>query len=322
MIKKEVYIKAAAQISMQQPLSEAWMQSPIRYDEHYVRSIEPNYREFIHPMEARRMGKILKRALTTSLSVIRQSNIEHPDAIITGTGLGCIDNTEQFLGAMCRDGEQLLKPTPFMQSTHNTISSLIAISTKCHGYNATYSHRGISFESALFDAMLQFWLGKISTALVGSHDELTPDWYTLFNKVGYAVHLAGEASVSFMLAADSGDAWCRISSVQILHSPSAGKIKQTIGELAIEQIDAVMSEKDELTDSLFENIPLLHYKHLFGESYSASAFGVYAAACCLKYQHIPSILYRDISSKPIIPSNILFIGRSGTDYSFIFLKAL
>ncbi len=321
MMKKTVYIKAAAQISMQQPLSEEWMQSPIIYSEPYVRSIEPNYREFINPMEARRMGKIMKRALTTSLSVIRQSKIEQPDAIITGTGLGCIDNTEQFLGAMCRDGEHLLKPTPFMQSTHNTISSLIAINTKCHGYNVTYSHRGISFESALLDAMLQFRLDKINTALVGSHDELTPDWYTLFNKVGYAGRLAGEASASFMLATTSEDAWCEISGIKILHHPTSKEIGQVISELSAAPVNAVMTEETELAHHLFENTPLLHYKHLFGESYSASALGVYASACCLKYHSIPTIFY-DASSARTAPESILFIGRSDTDYSFILLKAL
>ena len=49
---------------------------------------------------------------------------------------------------MATFGENCLKPSLFMQSTHNTIGSLIGIVLKCHGYNNTYSHEGISFESA------------------------------------------------------------------------------------------------------------------------------------------------------------------------------
>ncbi|MBO7366117.1 MAG: beta-ketoacyl synthase chain length factor, partial [Bacteroidales bacterium] len=87
-----------------------------------------------------------------------------------------------------------LSPTSFMQSTHNTVSSMIAIHLGCHGYNATYSHTGASLESALLDAWLQISLGDIDTALVGRFDEEAP----LFSKVG-----AGEnVAISYVLSAD------------------------------------------------------------------------------------------------------------------------
>ena len=85
-----------------------------------------------------------------------------------------LETSEQFLQDICENGEQLLKPTLFMQSTHNTIGSLIAIRLGCHGYNATYSHTGCSLRSALEDAMLQLQLGDIESALVGWYDERTP----------------------------------------------------------------------------------------------------------------------------------------------------
>ena len=47
------------------------------------------------------------------------------------------------------------RPTSFMQPAHNTISSLIAIRHHCHGYNATYSHKHLSSDSALPDASIQ-----------------------------------------------------------------------------------------------------------------------------------------------------------------------
>ena len=38
-----------------------------------------------------------------------------------------------------------------------------------HGYNATYSHTGCSFRSALEDAMMQLQLGDISSAMDRMH---------------------------------------------------------------------------------------------------------------------------------------------------------
>ncbi|MBP5782354.1 MAG: hypothetical protein J6W04_02325, partial [Bacteroidales bacterium] len=121
MTRNSFYIKSTAQLSIQQPLCEDWMENPIWYDSSFVRSLEPDYKQFIPPMEARRMTRIMKRALTTSNVAIKKSGLVLPDAIITGTGWGCMENTEQFLDVLCNEGEQLLKPTLFMQSTHNTI---------------------------------------------------------------------------------------------------------------------------------------------------------------------------------------------------------
>lgn len=136
---------------------------------------EPDYRLLFSPLEARRMGALLKRAVWTSTEALKQAGIEVPDAIITATDFGCIANSEEFLKAMKGLIDAPMKPTHFMQSTHNTISSLLAIRFKCHGYNATYSHRSASLESALMDAYMQIALGDIDNALVGWFDEKTQD---------------------------------------------------------------------------------------------------------------------------------------------------
>ena len=78
-----VKILSAKQISIQNPLSEEWMESPLAYTEGYVPAIDPDFRQFISAGDALRMGKLLKRALATSLSALREGGIEHPDAIIT-----------------------------------------------------------------------------------------------------------------------------------------------------------------------------------------------------------------------------------------------
>jgi 3-oxoacyl-(acyl-carrier-protein) synthase len=142
-------------------------------------------RDYVKPLEARRMGKIMKSSLLSSLKALRQAGIEQPDAIITGTALGCLENSELLLRQMVEEGETMLKPTYFMQSTHNTISSNIAIRLGCHGYNITYTQDQASFDWAMRDAELLLKSGKCKTVLVGCHDESTPFYRQLMQRLGY-----------------------------------------------------------------------------------------------------------------------------------------
>ncbi len=322
-----IYIKSAAQISMQEPLSESWMTSPVTYQEPYVRCIDPNFREWFNPLESRRMGKILKRALVTAMTAIKLAGNQQPDAIITGTGLGCIEHTEQFLSQLCQEGEGLLKPTSFMQSTHNTISSLIAIHTQCHGYNSTYSHKGISFDSALMDAFVQMRLGDIDAALVTGNDELTPSYFDILRRTGYVGQsgqvAASEASVAMMLSTDPHQALCEIESLYMTCSPDDSSA-------SFGQIDAVLlgtngcMVNDEVYDRLTEHyssVPQLHYKHLFGEGYSASALGLYAAAHILKAGEAPALMRRDSKEGALSVRRLLVINHSdSTNFTYTVLR--
>ena len=133
-----------------------------------------DYKEYISTKEGRRMGKLMKAATLTSLMALREADIECPDAIITATGNGMLETSEKFLVDMVDNGEETLSPTLFMQSTHNTIGSAIAIRTHCHGYNITYTQGKDSMKWALRDAKRLIRMGKAKTVLVGCHDESSP----------------------------------------------------------------------------------------------------------------------------------------------------
>ncbi len=331
MEKTSVKILSAKQISIQNPLSEEWMENPLSYTEDYVRAVDPDFKQFISAGDARRMGKLLKRALATSLSALQEGGIENPDAIITGTGFGSIENTELFLDALVREGEQLLKPTQFMQSTHNTASSLIGIHTKCHGYNSTYSQKGFSFDSALYDAWMQFRIGRIKSALVGSHDEMSPVFSGFVRKAGHVKEgeICSEAAVSVLLA-DSGDAaYCSLEGVKLFDTPSQDALKQVLADMTAGGIDAVMTgmsgnaENDSwygFLDAMLPGVPQLRYKPLFGVNFSSSATGFYASACCLKKGSVPAVL--SASGKAIdCDKGILVVNVvEGRHYSFSLLK--
>ena len=141
-------------------------------------------KDVISPMEARRMGKLLKAATLSSLRALKIAEIEKPDAIITATSRGMLENSEKFLIDMVENGESLLKPTLFMQSTHNTIGSSIAIRLGCHGYNTTYSQGNESLDWAMRDAERLIKSGKANCVLVGVHDESTPLLNELLSKAG------------------------------------------------------------------------------------------------------------------------------------------
>ena len=75
---RKIYIKSATQISMQQPLSEEWLTAPLVQTETYVRSQDPNFREWLNPLESRRMGKIMKRAIVTATAAMKEADSRHP----------------------------------------------------------------------------------------------------------------------------------------------------------------------------------------------------------------------------------------------------
>lgn len=133
-------------------------------------------KEYLKPMEVRRMGPLMRSTLLSSLDALKQAGIECPDAIITGTTLGCIDNSEKLLREMTSTDEASTSPTLFMQSTHNTIGSAIAINLGCHGYNTTYTQAEASLDWCIRDAELLLRSGQAKSVLVGCHDENT-EWY-------------------------------------------------------------------------------------------------------------------------------------------------
>ena len=349
-----VYIRAVSQISIQQPLNEQWFDQPVFPTEVNNASQEPDYTKYINPMAARRMGKLFKRAIATAVDVMQKSETEQVDAIITGTGLGCIEHTEKFLNAMLDNDEECLPPTPFMQSTHNTISSQMALHLKCHGYNCTYSHRGSSFDNSLLDALTQMHLGEIHSAMVCGHEEMTPSHFQMLGKIGYwketldknALHrhdtkgsFSGSSSVNLLLTDTAHSSnLCAIRAMQVLYCPNDQQLhdalQQTLAQahLNTDDISAIVMglNGDQQNDEVYLHFaqqncpqtPIVWYKHIFGESYCASAFGTYTAAVMLQRQQIPEHMLYTSCNTSIKSQNILVYNHfQNKDHSFILLSS-
>ncbi len=174
------------------------------------------YNRYLPPIKARRMGKLQKRALVTALKAMEISGVAHPEAILNGTAMGCMEHSVQLLKGLEQEGETVNMPTAFMQSTHNTVASLIAIHTGNHGYNNTYAHRTVSFECALQDAWLQLRTGRLRTALVCANDEITEfqqQHPRFFGQMEYA-----DRSEAWMLSVEPGaQPLYELENVRIIH---------------------------------------------------------------------------------------------------------
>ncbi|HPT12727.1 MAG TPA: beta-ketoacyl synthase N-terminal-like domain-containing protein [Bacteroidales bacterium] len=317
-----VYITGIGKISVQ-PSGQSGS-APQYFETRYARCSDPAFSDYINPMEARRMSTIIKRAIVSTQMALGEAGIEMPGAVITGTGLGCIEDTEKFLTSMINDNEKFLKPTYFIHSTHNTISSQVAIRLKCNGYNNTFVHRGISFELALHDAMLLFMQKKVHSALVGGHDEMTPAYFNLLDRIGYwkkeivsssslhtsnsAGSVAGEGSISLVLSDEkSPSAYARITDVSTFYNGngttdpserieaflSLNGLKPSDIDLVMTGINGDVNDNNvyyQVLEKTFKNNPAGWYKHLSLEYFTSPAFGLQASAQCLKSGNIPEHL--------------------------------
>lgn len=163
------YISAASTISHQPTFGNAGFSDSLRALESSSAIMSPNYKEYIDAGLLRRMSKILRMSVTCAKDALAQANLEQPDAIIVGTGLGCLQDTEKFLNTFLTV-EGLLPPTSFIQSTHNTIAGQISLSIGNHGYNMTHTQNTLSFEHALQDSLMLLNEGS-ENVLAGGADE-------------------------------------------------------------------------------------------------------------------------------------------------------
>src|SRR5690554_3696017 len=170
---KKVYINSVASISPQKTFDNSvFLDEIIEYNDNVITAFDPDYKQYISPAAARRMAKGIKMGVVASKIAMEEAGVETVDAIVTGTGMGCMIDSEKFVSAIIDNNEQYLTPTSFIQSTHNTVAGQIALGIECKGYNFTYVHSAISFESALLDAKMQLENDEATNILVGGVEEL------------------------------------------------------------------------------------------------------------------------------------------------------
>ncbi len=340
-------------VSAQDTYETSFLESvEINTTENIVYAKQPSYKELIPPAAARRMAKGVKMGLAASTKALKEANIEVPDAIITGTGMGCIEDSEKFLKALIDNNEEYLTPTNFIQSTHNTVGAQIALGLDCKGYNFTYVNGAISFESALLDAKLQIENDEENTILVGAADETAPHSMELFklinlikseNNTPYSVLDSNSSGVVYSEGAtfialenqQKENSYAVVEAIQIQNELKIDEVECFLtnflenNNLRIQDIDAVIlgNNGDVSFDSyykpvasIFNQIPQVYYKHLSGEFNTASAFGFWIAATIVKNQSIPQIIKMNSIEKSNFSKVILYNQFQGKDHSLVLLS--
>lgn len=352
-ILTKAYINGTGCISPQNSIDAEWFFetiNPAKGD--YFDAIEPSYKEFIAPNLLRRMGRAIKMGVAAANIAIQQSDTKKVDAIITGTGLGCFEDSERFLLAMLNNDEQFLTPTSFIQSTHNTVGSQIALIMKCHDYNFTYVHRGFSFESTLQDSLMLFEEGK-ETILVGGIEEHTPN-FIILNRKAHKFQEAvtdrpiwksitpgiqmSEGTAFFVLNKTKTDkSLASVDGIQTLYKPKTTADIQNkmhsflkLHNLSLSDIDVTLmgfSGDVDFDQKLKELLPAIEkesivacYKNVCGEYHTASAFAMWTATKLIEKQQLPKVLA--ISDKtPSKIKHVLIINQYlGINYSFTLLS--
>lgn len=341
------YITATSAISPQQTFQEeAYLSEIVVPDGNYFAAKEPAYKDYIDPKLSRRMSRIIKMSVASARQCLQTAGVEQAGAIIVGTSLGCLQDTEKFLADLLENKEGLLSPTSFIQSTHNTIAGQIALILNCPHHNFTYVQRGQSFERALEDGLLQLQEGT-EQVLVGGVDEMTPTLYDILLEAGCAAStgakLSDSVSTSQKPAWGEGASFFLLSTTPSTHSVaciedmhafyqprlSTEEIEAQLKvfledcQLSLTDIDAVMmgvngyAQDDALYHTLYENMfpgkLLLGFKQLCGEYFTSSAFGHHLAARLLqKQQVVDAIQVRGNFELPL--RNILFYNHYQAKY--------
>jgi hypothetical protein len=352
---KKTYINGLGCISAQKTFDTVFLEeAELNKNDTILPLKAPVYKDFIPPVAIRRMAKGVKNGIVASTLALREANLETVDAIITGTGMGCIEDSEKFLKAILDNDEQFLTPTSFIQSTHNTVGGQIALGMQCKAYNLTYVNGAVSFESALFDAKMMIEEEDASSILVGGIDETADYTMSLFRLAGFIKKenegpysvlgsttrgaVLGEGATFFVLENEiKENTIAEVLDIEIINKLDVKEVENKIisflasNGLKIADIDTVLlgynGDVDSdlyyknLSEVTFANTPQAYYKHLSGEYDTASAFGLWVGSKIIQTQNIPEIVMLNALDKQSYKTILLYNQRNGIDHSFTLISS-
>jgi len=320
-----MFIRATGNISPQKSFGHLpFLEETVEYNGNRLACIEPDYKNYIDAKLIRRMSRIIRMGVAAAMECLQEADVKVPDAIVTGTAYGCLEDTVSFLTKLVEYKEELLTPTAFIQSTHNTIGAQIGLMLQCNNYNNAFVHRGFSFESALLDGMMLLKEKEAANVLVGAIDEITNTSHNILNRMGLYKQddvssldiykekskgtIAGEGAAFFLLANEpSLTDYAKLNALTTFYKPAGivaieKNIQSFLAENAIAQndIDLIIIGKngdassdeifDHLQQSIFSNNETINYKNLCGDYPTSTAFALWMAANIVKLGELPSSL--------------------------------
>ncbi len=358
-MSKDVFVNGIHSVAPQAVFGNGFFDDELNTEPRkYLQIIAPKYTDYIPGKQLRRKTKLIRLGLVGAQRVIQDAEVDKIDAIIVGPGNGNISDTEKFLNAIIDNGERMLVPTSFVQSTPNAIPGSIAIMLKNTSYNMAYTHANTAFEMSLLDALLGIREGDFKNVMLGALDEITEENYQirlssqlwseeeinplqLFDKEREKA-LIGESSSFFILSdSKSKNTYARLLDVEIFRSEGEAQSISHIesflsrNQLENDAIDLLMSGMNSVKDydnaqrkiieKCFPRTPVAFYKHIVGEHPTSSAFAFWMAAQILSGKSIPEIVMGNGQRPPENIRRILIWQKdylSGRDHGLILLEAL
>lgn len=345
-----IYINSAEAITAQNTFNtNMFLGEPEKIKKDFFTCLHPDYTQFINPKILRRMSNIIKMGISTSLKALDIAKTQMPDAIIIGTGIGCIYDTTKFLKQLIENEEDLLNPTAFIQSTHNSIAGQLALILGCKNYNFTYTQKDISFETALIDAFLMLHDNNAENILLGGGDEITEESYNYMNKVGCTKVpvdniyksktkgvIPGEGFCSFILSNKRSNK--NIACIKGISCFNTIKDKEIPNDLKslfkdnnidVSDIDVLISgdngdfslnKEYNSVREILKNSMHTVYKHLSGEYDTVSAFATWIAVNIIEKQEVPKTLRFNKIHKKIINKVLIHSYSIEHKHSFILIS--
>lgn len=350
-----MYIRATGNISPQKTFGHQPLVDAVAYTGNRLACIEPDYKDFIDPKQIRRMSRIIRMGVAAAMECLQEAGVKAPDAIVTGTAYGCLEDTNSFLSKMVEFNEELLTPTSFIQSTHNTIGAQIGLMLQCNNYNNAFVHRGFSFESALLDGIMLLKEKDATNVLVGAIDEITNTSHTILNRLGLYKQepvsnleifktktkgtIAGEGASFFLIAHEpSATDYAKLDGLHTFYKPEGiTEIEKQITSflerhsVSITDIDLIITGKngdagedkiyEQLEQTVFNAKDTINYKHLSGEYPTAAAFAMWLAAVTIKAGKLSPALNYTVSPDKKIDRVLIYNHYQGIHHSLSLLSA-
>ncbi|HPI85707.1 MAG TPA: beta-ketoacyl synthase chain length factor [Bacteroidales bacterium] len=313
---------------------------PAGYSGRMIRCPEPEADTGLDDKYIRRMSRMIRLGWIAARLCLDDAGNPVPDAIITGSGWGSVLDSEKFLLSIYKNNENLLPPTPFIQSTHNAVGAQVAMLLGNCSYNMTYAHGIFAFEHAMLDAMLCFMEGGKNNILLGGFDEITDNQFILTDRLGRwrkepvqslemidrksKGTVAGEGySFFFLQDHPSSTTYARLTGVRTIYRTDN---KDDVSVAIIKFLDdhglkpgdiscifagyngderGDLYYGDVLAGVFRKGVPEARWKHLTGDYLTAGAFATWAACQSIKAQTIPASLLS--SGHPQAPIRYILI---------------
>jgi 3-oxoacyl-[acyl-carrier-protein] synthase II len=149
-----------------------------------------NPRHFLPPKSYRRMGRVSRMAVASSVEALQDSGLDMNSidreriAVIMGTSYGSSSHIEDFYVSLLEEGPRGAHPFLFPETVPNAPASYIAMFHGITGPNNTFCQNELSAENAIMYARNLLLQNLVDVVLVGGADELSAMQYTCYDAVG------------------------------------------------------------------------------------------------------------------------------------------